>query len=389
MTFYDYDKNMIKENLTIEQICEFLNEFHAEPIINNNIIIAKTICHNPFENLESASHKLYYYDNTKLFKCYTGGCAAEGSDAFDIFELTRKVLSREQPKIENNREGIPIPREWNLPEAIEYVAQFFGYSPTTRETDNFVSIETWKVLNNYDRISNINISTQEVELKKYDNVILKHFPILPIYPWMKEGIDFEVMKARGICFDPKNCGIVIPHYDINNNLIGIRERTLILENEEKGKYRPAYLNKQLYNHPLSFNLYNINNSKKNISILKKAVVFESEKSCLQYASFYGLENDISTACCGSSLIQYQVWLLITLGVEEIIIGFDKQFQEKGDAEFKKLTKNLTNIYKKYGHLVKISFLFDKENLLDYKNSPTDKGKEIYEILFKNRINLYL
>jgi hypothetical protein len=324
-----------------------------------------------------------------LFKCYTGGCAAEGSDAFDIFELTRKVLSREQPKIENSREGIPIPREWNLPEAIEYVAQFFGYSPTTRETNNSVSVETWKVLNNYDRISNINISTQEVELKKYDNVILKHFPILPIYPWMKEGIDFEVMKARGICFDPKNCGIVIPHYDINNNLIGIRERTLVLENEEKGKYRPAYLNKQLYNHPLSFNLYNINNSKKNISILKKAVVFESEKSCLQYASFYGLENDISTACCGSSLIQYQVWLLITLGVEEIIIGFDKQFQEKGDEEFKKLTKNLTNIYKKYGHLVKISFLFDKENLLDYKNSPTDKGKEIYEILFKNRINLYL
>ena len=59
MIFYDYDKNMIKENLTIEQICEFLNEFHAEPIINNNIIIAKTICHNPFENLENASHKLY------------------------------------------------------------------------------------------------------------------------------------------------------------------------------------------------------------------------------------------------------------------------------------------------------------------------------------------
>jgi hypothetical protein len=380
---YDYNKDEIKNNLTIEQVIDFIAELGGEPNPQSEIILCKTICHG------GDSHKLYYYDNTKLFKCYTGGCAAEGSDAFDIFELTRKVLSREQPKIENNREGIPIPRDWNLPEAIEYVAQFFGYSPIAKETNNFVSVETWKVLNNYDRISNINISTQEVELKKYDNVILKHFPILPIYPWMKEGIDFEVMKARGICFDPKNCGIVIPHYDINNNLIGIRERTLVLENEEKGKYRPAYLNKQLYNHPLSFNLYNINNSKKNISILKKAVVFESEKSCLQYASFYGLENDISTACCGSSLIQYQVWLLITLGVEEIIIGFDKQFQEKGDEEFKKLTKNLTNIYKKYGHLVKISFLFDKENLLDYKNSPTDKGKEIYEILFKNRINLYL
>ena len=49
---------------------------------------------------------------------------------------------------------------------------------------------------------------------------------------------------------------IIPHYDINNNLIGIRERTLIKENEVYGKYRPAYLNGKLYNHPLSFSLYN-------------------------------------------------------------------------------------------------------------------------------------
>ena len=43
------------------------------------------------DNMSWSSHKLYYYDNTKLFKCYTGGCSADGSDAFDIFELTRKV----------------------------------------------------------------------------------------------------------------------------------------------------------------------------------------------------------------------------------------------------------------------------------------------------------
>ena len=82
------------------------------------------------------------------------------------------------------------------------------------------------------------------------------------------------------------------------------------------------------------------------------------------------------------------WLLMELGVEEIIIGFDKQFQEKGDKEFKKLTKNLTTIFKKYGHLVKISYLFDKEDLLGYKDSPTDRGKEIFEKLYKERINLY-
>ena len=86
------------------------------------------------------------------------------------------------------------------------------------------------------------------------------------------------MDRRNICFDPKNYGIVIPHYDVNGRLIGIRERCLITEEAAiKGKYRPAYLNKQLYNHPLSFNLYNLNNSKDNIKRMKKAFVFEGKR----------------------------------------------------------------------------------------------------------------
>ena len=107
-----------------------------------------------------------------------------------------------------------------------------------------------------------------------------------------------------------------------------------------------------------------------------------------YASYFGEENDISVACCGSSFIQYQAWLLIQLGVEEIIICFDKQFQEKGDDEFNKLVKNLKQIYKKYGMFVKISFCFDKWNYLGYKDSPIDKGPEVFMELYKRRVNLY-
>ena len=81
--------------------------------------------------------------------------------------------------------------------------------------------------------------------------------------------------------------------------------------------------------------------------MKKAYIWEGEKSCL-YASYFGIDNDISVACCGSSLIAYQVKLLLDLGVEEIIIGFDKQFQEFNDDEHKKLVKEFKNIHKKYG-----------------------------------------
>ena len=59
-----------------------------------------------------------------------------------------------------------------------------------------------------------------------------------------------------------------------------------------------------------------------------------EKSCLLYQSYFGIDNDISVAVCGSNLTNYQIQLLKSLDVEEIVIAFDKQFKESGDKEFK-------------------------------------------------------
>jgi hypothetical protein len=119
--------------------------------------------------------------------------------------------------------------------------------------------------------------------------------------------------------------------------------------------------------------------------MKKAIVFEGEKGPLLYASYFGEENDITVAVCGSSLISYQVKLLLSLEVEEIIIAFDKQFKEIGDDEWKRWTKKLKDIHSKYGKYTQISYMFDKTDLLDYKMSPIDKGKEIFLKMFKERV----
>jgi hypothetical protein len=367
---YSYDKDQIKESLTTEQVEEVLTEFGGEPERRGEILVSRTVCHC------GNSHKLYYYPNTKLFKCYTD-CA----ETFDIFELTRKVMSREQPKVREDS-------TWNLPEAIDYIAQKFGFAPNT-QVDNTESLSSAKDLilfEEYDRINNINNITQEVELKEYPSDILLHLPHPKIQPWLNEDITQEVMDSHGICYDPKNEGIVIPHYDINNRLVGIRERTLIKENEIYGKYRPAYIGKQLYNHPLSFAIYNLNMSKDNIKKIKKAIIFESEKSCLKYSSFFGKENDISGAVCGCNLINYQFFLLLSLGVEEIIIGFDRQYKKIGDEEYLNWIKKLTNIAKKYSKYCNITFIFDTKNLLDYKDAPVDKGPEVFKQLYKERLD---
>jgi hypothetical protein len=121
--------------------------------------------------------------------------------------------------------------------------------------------------------------------------------------------------------------------------------------------------------------------------MKKAIVFEGEKSPLLYASYFGMENDITVATCGNSLISSQVQLLLSLGVEEIIIAYDKQFKEIGDAEWKRLTDNYYNMHKKYGAYVQLSFLFDKGDLLGYKDSPIDQGKDIFMKLYQERVTI--
>ena len=143
----------------------------------------------------------------------------------------------------------------------------------------------------------------------------------------------------------------------------------------------------LYNHPLGMNLYNLNNSKDNIKKLGKAIVFESEKSCLKYQSYFGVENDISVACCGSNISDYQIQLLIDAGAKEIIIAFDRQFKNVGDDEYKHLTSNLKKIHKKYNTIVTITFIFDKFKITGYKSSPIDEGMDKFLKLFKERIIL--
>ena len=369
-----YDSDQIKQQLTFQQVFDYTAELGGNPKLDSGggeVFTAHTICHNP---ACTGSHKLYYYGNTRLFRCYTE-CAG---DAFDIYDLTRRAM-----KIQRGE-------EWSLSRAVGYVARYFGIASS--EDENFgdaqQKLRDWDILKNYKQNSSISNDKKIIEFKEFDENILQHLPRPRITPWLNEGITQEIMDSRGICYDPVNQGIVIPHYDENGALIGIRERTLIKEEEAYGKYRPAILNGVQYNHPLGFALYNLNNSKEHIKQIGIAIVFEGEKSALKYASMFGADNDISVATCGSNLIQHQVDLLRQCGAREIVIAFDKQFKKPNDAEFKQWTKKLTTLHNKYSKLVNISFIFDKKgDMLGYKDAPVDCGAETFIKLFKERVRL--
>ena len=112
-----------------------------------------------------------------------------------------------------------------------------------------------------------------------------------------------------------------------------------------------------------------------------------EKSCLKYQTYFGFENDISVACCGSNITAYQMQLLMDAGAQEVVIAFDRQFQYIGDQEFQLLKKKILKIYAKYKNYVGMSFIWDRKMLTGYKDAPVDRGKEIFLQLFKERIIL--
>ena len=362
-----YKKSEVREKLQPENIFELLQEWGGDPEYTDYGILASTICHNmPGEG----SRKLYYYDNTDLFRCYTN-CGT-----FDIFDLLIKVAQ------------IQWNREFDLNDAVRYIAIKYGLAGEEVELGEDALLD-WKNFNTYDRVKSIELKDYHAELKEYDRTILSRFNYnVRIEPWLREHISQEAIDNNCIGYYPGGAQITIPHFDKDNRFIGLRGRSLSqVDADMYGKYRPLYVNKQLYNHPLGMNLYNINNSWNNIKFAKVGIVFESEKSCLLYQSYFGLENDISVACCGSSISAYQVQLLLDAGAQEMVIAFDRQFQEIGDDEFKRLKETLIKLHNKYKNYITVSIIFDKEMITGYKDSPIDCSREIFLHLWKERIFL--
>lgn len=365
MNFSKEESERLKNSLTIENIEKILNKLNAQPIVKGDIILSRTICH------DGDSHKLYYYDNTKLFKCYTQ-C---NEDSFDIYELLIKVYAVKGIKITLNN-------------AINKISSFIGYNFNNKNNFTLV-LNKENLIDNQKYLLDIeNKIEEEYNFKIYDNSILKNLKRVIVKEWIKEGISEEAQFKYEIRFYPVTGQIVIPHYDINNNLIGIRGRYLDEKNcELYGKYRPIFMSNTLYSHPLSFSLYGINFNSLAIFKAKKAIIFESEKSVLMYHTYFGEKNNISVACCGSNISKQQIKLLLNLKVNEIIIAFDRQFKKIGDEENYKYIYNLLKISEKIINYCSVSVIYDKNNLLDYKDSPIDKGKEKFLKLFNERIEI--
>lgn len=363
-SFYDdvairnaFDAKDIVKYLSLNNVLNFLESLGVDDIdVQEDYLVCPTICHNPLDEAESM--KLYYYDKTKNFHCYT-----QCSENFNIIELYRRYMDLNHYSV-------------SYDEAVEYIRQFVS------ETDVEVHITKKEVIKNEETKT-----VDFITLPSFNKCATECFVEYNHPLWLKENISPEAMRQFNIRFSLGQNKIVIPHYDINGHLVGIRARAIEEEDIKMGKYMPIYIGNTLYNHQLGFNLYGIYENQKAIKLTKRAIIFEAEKSVLLSNSYF---DNFSTAVatCGSQLNRFQINLLTKkLGVTEIILAFDKEYDKPFSEKGKAYRQKLIDKCKKYLGLANFYYIFDEHGLLKEKDSPIDRGLETFETLFSKRIKI--
>ena len=101
--------------------------------------------------------------------------------------------------------------------------------------------------------------------------------------------------------------------------------------------------------------------------------------------FYGEDNN-SVAVCGSNFTNVQLKLLLkNCDINEIVIAFDKEYSRLDSTKAQKYFNKLYKICTNYNKYCNFSFIYDREGLLNEKDSPIDKEKEIFFFFLKGRI----
>lgn len=357
------DIKKLKELITVEQIIQLMHSLGADSKqgSNPNEIMFRTICHG------GDSHKLYFYKDTKEFHCYSN-CGQ-----MDVVNVVENV------------------KNFSVRQAVNFICNLFGFG-SDNMVEGFFDEQTYvttdlEILSRYETGFNKSVDMSR-EFKYINEEILNRYYKYYHPAFYEDGIGLQTLYKFDIRYDILNERIIIPHRDELGGLIAIRCRNLDQEMIDMGfKYMPITVNRKLLSAKTSKYLYGLYYNQENIKNTKKIILLEAEKSVMQLDTILD-GNNIGVALSSSSLSLIQVELIKELGVEEVIVALDKEYEEYGTKEEKayamKVRKGIINKLLPY---FTVSVMWDKEGLIGLKQSPTDCGKDIFFKLFNNRIKV--
>lgn len=254
------------------------------------------------------------------------------------------------------------------------------YQNTVKENLSLIeSFNIEELLIKFNKNIKIKYFTKIVDIIKYylktnivfDKNILDYYYSRPHINLFYEGILPETCKYFNIKFDIENNRIIFPHFNLTNTkeILALVGRTI------NPFYKELNISKYLITVGVGYkkgsNLYGLAQNYNDIKKEKRIIIFEAEKSVLKSWQM-GYKIGVSVGC--HDLTKEQIKVLLSLNVEEVIIAFDK------DVELEHLIE-IVDMLKYY---FKVTVVYDKYNVLDDKDSPVDKGKKIFDILYKYR-----
>jgi DNA primase len=277
---------------------------------------------------------LIYFRDSKLLRCFS-----ECHTTYNLYTLVQKV------------------KDLNFYDAVKYVSNFVGRE--YQEIDDKVEkISDWEFINKYKKIKQKKFNdTYKILPQDYLDRFIKE----PNKQWIEDGISAETQREWDIFYDLKSERICYGIYDREGNLVGIKGRTT--KDEEKKYLALVGFEKANF-------LVGLNKTLPYILQEKKVLVFESYKSVLlawQYGYKYGISVE------GNTISDTQYKELLKLDAE-IILALDKDVNKEYIKETVLKIRNKT----------KLSIISDEWSLIQGKDAPVDRGKEVFEKLFKKR-----
>lgn len=290
----------LKDSLTINDIISLMSELDADyNSINDSEIHFKSICH------ESNSYKLYYYVESQNFYCHR--CAEQ----WDIFSLIQHV------------------KDCNFVDALNFVCDVLHIDSGTYQQRQLNTYNWQRDLGRYLKGRHYDYD----DLQVYDDKILSFFDKKYHESWISFGLSEKTLETFEIKWYQRTQSIIIPVYDNNYNLVGIRSRNILPD--ANVKYIPtSMLDGTTYKFPTNMILYGSWINEETIKRQKICYLAEAEKSVLKLAEWLGIDNNPSLAMFGSNLSKYNRDYIVSLGVNEVILIADRDFEEYDTEEYK-------------------------------------------------------
>lgn len=245
----------------------------------------------------------------------------------------------------------------NFPQALKTLQEFYNIKD---EIEYIPPPEIVKILRQYKpKIKH----KKEFVRKILPNNIMDKYDKRSIL-WTEEGISKEVLEKYQVRYDVDKDTIVFPIWDNDGNIIAIKARDTT--GIAPSKY--CYYNKI---GTIDF-LYGYWQHKDIIKQCKEAILVEGEKSLMKFET-WGIKNVLSL--CNGCLTDDQLHAIIDLGVN-VVVALDKDKNATKDEDIQKLKR-----------FCRVEYIWDRNNLTEVKDSPCDRGIDVWNKLYSERKRL--